>query len=215
MTSRYSEDDWVPISSLQHYAYCPRQCSLIHVSQIFDENLYTLRGRTVHERVHDEGGEVRRGLRVERALPIWSVEHGLTGKADIVEFHGELIRPVEYKAGRLRNRRGREADRIQLCAQTLCLEEMFAADISEGELFYAGSQRRTTVHIDDCLRQNTLEVVQKVKQQVDAAELPVPVNDARCRDCSLREGCVPATAELSSERLTNYHRSLSRSAAPS
>lgn len=211
MTVRPSEEDWIPVSALQHYAYCPRQCALIHVAQIFDENLYTLRGQSVHRRAHQEGRTSRGGVRVARSLPIWSREHGLTGKADVVEFEKQTVRPVEYKAGRLRNRQGREADRIQLCAQALCLEEMFETDVEEGALYYAGSRRRTSVPIDGALRTRTLDIVDQVRQQLADAHLPGPVNDARCPDCSLREGCVPVTATLGSDRIVEYLRSLGSS----
>lgn len=215
MRSASAEEDWIPVSALQHYAYCPRQCALIHVAQIFDENLYTLRGRSVHRRAHEEGRESQAGMRVERGLPIWSNEHGLTGKADIVEFKGENVRPVEYKAGRLRNNRGREADRIQLCAQALCLEEMFETGVEEGALYYAGSRRRLTVGIDPALRRRTLEIVESVRRQFAVAQLPTPVNDARCPDCSLREGCVPVTAELRSDRIDDYLKALADGEPPS
>lgn len=204
----HSEDDWIPISALQHYAYCPRQCALIHVAQTFDENLYTLRGQTVHKRAHAGGRKVRDDVQVERNLPIWSAEHGLTGKADVVEFEDEVVRPVEYKAGKLRNRRAGDADRIQLCAQALCLEEMFRTTVEEGALYYAGSRRRKTVRIDRPLREKTMKVVEQVRDQFAEAALPVPVNDARCADCSLKEGCLPVTADISSGRLVDYHRSL-------
>lgn len=204
MTGRPPENDWIPVSALQHYAYCPRQCALIHVAQIFDENLYTLRGRSVHRRAHEAGRDTRTGMRVERGLPIWSAEHGLTGKADVVEFKGQDIRPVEYKAGRLRNRRGREADRVQLCAQALCLEEMFETTVEEGALYYAGSRRRTAVRIDQSLRKRTLDIVDRVRRQLADAHLPTAVNDARCPDCSLKEGCLPVSAELSLDRINAY-----------
>lgn len=206
------EEDWIPVSALQHYAYCPRQCALIHVAQIYEENLFTLRGRSVHERV-DAGGSSRRdGMRLERSLPIWSEHHGLTGKADVVEFSGSCIKPVEYKSGKLRNRRGREADRIQLCAQALCLEEMFGTDVEEGALYYAGSKRRVDIPIEESVRRRTLEIVREVRRQFEAARLPAPVNDARCDACSLKEGCLPATAALSGRETGAYLRSLGESA---
>lgn len=185
------------------------------MAQIFDENLYTLRGRSVHRRAHEAGRETRAGMRVERGLPIWSAEHGLTGKADVVEFEGQDIRPVEYKAGKLRNRRGREADRVQLCAQALCLEEMFERTVEEGTLYYAGSRRRISIQIVRSLREKTLGLVERVRRQLTDAHLPAPVNDARCRDCSLKEGCVPTTAELTPDRLNAYFRALERAESPS
>ncbi len=116
-------DDYVLISALQHYAYCPRQCALIHIEQTFEENLYTLRGHRVHEKVNTPEYELIEGVRVDRALPLWSHQLGLTGIADVVEFLNDSTPyPVEYKSG---SRKPRDADDIQLCAQALCLEEMF------------------------------------------------------------------------------------------
>ena len=114
-------DDPIPISALNHYGYCPRRCALIHVEQIFEENVYTMRGRSLHERVDQPIGEFQEGVRIERALPLWSVRLGLIGKADVVEFHGVTPLPVEYKSGRLREF---DNDELQLCAQGICLEEM-------------------------------------------------------------------------------------------
>src|SRR5437899_10119616 len=94
----WDEDDLIMISALEHYSYCPRQCALIHVEQTFDENLYTLRGRAVHERVDEPVCDFQEGVWVERALPLWSKRLGLIGKADVVEFHGITPYPVEYKA---------------------------------------------------------------------------------------------------------------------
>lgn len=204
MSDRPSADDWVPVSALQHFAYCPRQCALIHVSQIFDENLFTLRGRSVHRRAHDAGREFRDGVKVERGLPIWSEEHGLTGKADVVEFDEGVLRPVEYKAGPLRNVRGRKADRIQVCAQALCLEQMFDTSVDQGAVYYAGSRRRVAFPINADLRGETLGILARVRRQISRAHLPSPVNDARCPDCSLKEACVPATAELGSGGIDKY-----------
>ena len=117
----FTEEEFVMISALEHWSYCPRQCALIHVEQTFDENLYTLRGRAVHKRVDEPVVEEQAGVRIERALPLWSKALGLIGKADVVEFHGETVYPVEYKHG---PHREQEHDDLQLCAQALCLEEM-------------------------------------------------------------------------------------------
>src|SRR5438552_3319316 len=114
-------DNPIMISALEHYSYCPRQCALIHQEQTFSENLYTLRGRAVHEQVDEPEAVVEKGVRVERALPLWSNRLGLVGKADVVEFRGETPYPVEYKHGPPREK---EHDELQLCAQALCLEEM-------------------------------------------------------------------------------------------
>lgn len=112
----------IMISAIQHWSYCPRQCGLIHVEQIFDDNVHTMRGNVEHERVDDPGFDVLEGVRVERALPVWSEELGLVGKCDIVEFHPDgLVYPIEYKHGK---KREKIHDDLQLAAQAICLEEM-------------------------------------------------------------------------------------------
>mgnify|MGYP000968929304 CR=1 FL=1 len=121
--------DPIPISALEHYAYCPRQCALIHVEQVWSENLYTMRGRDVHERVHDESACENGDVRYERSLPIWSNRLRLTGKADLVEFHGAQPYPVEYKSGR--RKRG-TPELLHLWAQAICLEEMFGGTVPKG-----------------------------------------------------------------------------------
>ncbi|MGY4706961.1 CRISPR-associated protein Cas4 [Candidatus Bipolaricaulota sp. J31] len=129
----WAQEGLVPISALQHYVYCPRQCALIHVEQIWEENIYTLRGRRAHERVEIPEGIVREGVRVEYALPLWSQRLGLVGRADVVEFPDGVPYPVEHKVG---PRRARHADEVQLCAQALCLEEMLGVRVPKGALFY-------------------------------------------------------------------------------
>src|SRR3954470_4175210 len=115
----------VPISAIEHYSYCPRQCALIHVEQTFDENVYPIRGNLAHERVDAAEETVRSDVRVARSVPLWSERYGLRGKADLVEFRADGPYPVEYKVGA---RRGRHAD-LQLCAQALCLEEMLGVAV--------------------------------------------------------------------------------------
>ncbi len=139
--------DPAPLSALQHWAYCPRQCALIHLEQVFEENLFTQRGQALHKRVDDPGYEIRDGLRVERALPLFSDRLGLVGKADVVEFlpHGTPY-PVKYKQGSRHKRADIAAcDDLQLAAQALCLEEMFGRVVSEGALYYAASRRRRSM----------------------------------------------------------------------
>ncbi len=131
--------DPIPLSALQHWCYCPRQCALIHIEQVFEDNLFTQRGQALHKRVDDPGFEVRDGLRIERALPLFSDTLGLVGKADVVEFLPDgTPYPVEYKHGS-RNKRADIAacDDVQLAAQALCLEEMFGTPVPEGALYYA------------------------------------------------------------------------------
>jgi CRISPR-associated exonuclease Cas4 len=189
-------DDPIPISALQHWAYCPRQCALIHVEQVFAENLFTLRGQALHQRVDDPGFEVRQGLRVERALPLFSDQLGLNGKADVVEFLPDgTPYPVEYKHGSRHKRADIAAcDDIQLMAQALCLEDMFGHPIPEGALYYASSRRRRVVALDQALRARTHEAIAAVRELLSLARIPLPRNDDRCRSCSLKELCLPEVA---------------------
>lgn len=186
--------DPIPLSALQHWCYCPRQCALIHVEQVFAENLYTLRGQAVHHQVDQPGLETRAGLRIERALPIWSDRIGLIGKADIVEFEADgTPYPVEYKHGS-RNKAAWIAacDDLQLAAQALCLEEMTGKAVPRGALFYAASKRRRDVVIEANLRRRVAEVAVAVRALLDGAVLPAPTFDKRCEKCSLADICQPA-----------------------
>jgi CRISPR-associated exonuclease Cas4 len=185
----WAEDDLVMISALEHYSYCPRQCALIHVEQTFDENIYTLRGRAVHERVDEPVAEFQEGVRVERALPLWSKRLGLIGKADVVEFHGATPYPVEYKHG---SKREREHDDLQLCAQAICLEEMAGRTVPKGAIFYHSSRRRREVEFTDALRLEVGPATDAIRKMMKDKTLPPPVNDSRCRHCSLKESCMPA-----------------------
>lgn len=188
-----NSDDLVPLSALQHWAYCPRQCALIHVEQAFDENIHTQRGRAVHQAVDQPGVETRAGIRSARALPIWSERLGLIGKADVVEFDSTgAPYPVEYKHGSQRKSpRIAACDNLQLAAQALCLEEMTGHRVSEGAIFYATSKRRREVPISPALRLEVESTTAAVRELIGAESLPPPVNDARCQACSLVERCQP------------------------
>ena len=178
----------VMVSALEHYSYCPRQCGLIHLEQIFDENLYTLRGHDLHRHADEAGGATLGAVRVERALPIWSEKLGLVGKADVVEFHAGIPYPVEYKLGS--HRRGRHEE-LQLCAQALCLEEMFGVNVEKGALYWHGSRERREVVFSNELCRQVGEVAEAVRQMLESRIVPSPVNDKRCRDCSLKASCLP------------------------
>ena len=188
-----NDDVSIPLSALQHWCYCPRQCALIHVDQVFDDNVHTLRGHAVHSTVDLPGFETRHGLRVERALPIWSERLGLVGKADVVEFQPDgTPYPVEYKHGSKRkNLRIAQCDEIQLAAQALCLEEMTGKPVVEGAIFYASSKRRRVVAVDDAVRAGVVRAVAEVRKVMAARNLPAPANDERCRACSLLDQCQP------------------------
>jgi CRISPR-associated exonuclease Cas4 len=192
-TSKTWDDaDLVMISALQHFSYCPRQCGLIHLDQAWDENLYTLRGRRVHEAVDVPGGETNHGVRTERGLPLWSDRLGLVGKADVVEFRDGLPTPVEYKHG---PRRMSKHDELQLAAQALCLEEMFGVEVRRGAVYHHSSRRRREVAIVPALRSAVAEATEQVRRMIRSGRLPPAVNDARCPNCSLRESCLPAVTE--------------------
>lgn len=203
------DEDPIPISALQHWAYCPRQCALIHLEQVFDDNLYTLRGNALHRQVDQPGVEQLDGRRVERALPLWSEALGLIGKADVVEFLAEGTPcPVEYKRGsRHKSADIVACDEIQLAAQAMCLESMTGKSVNEGALYYAGSKRRRPVRIGDDLRADVRAVVAAVRDMLSAQRLPLPligeVAARRCPQCSLNERCQPqalTSAELARAR---------------
>ncbi|MHB9102113.1 MAG: CRISPR-associated protein Cas4 [Sulfuricella sp.] len=181
--------DPIMLSALQHWSYCPRQCALIHVEQAFDENVFTMRGNAAHERVDDPGFETFEGVRAERALPVWSDRLGLVGKCDVVEFHPDgHIYPVEYKHG---PKREKSHDDIQLAAQAMCLEEMTGKVITHGAIYHHDSRRRREVAITQALRDKVEETVNAIRAMMDSGKLPPPVNDARCKECSLKEICQP------------------------
>ncbi len=186
--------DPLPLSALQHWAYCPRQCGLIHLEQAFDDNLHTLRGQAVHALVDQPGMELRRGLRIERALPVWSDSLGLIGKADVVEFEPDgTPYPVEYKHGsRHKAAEIAACDDLQLAAQARCLEEMTGRPVVEGAIFYATSRRRRVVPIGAELGAAVVQTAAAVRDMLASGRLPPPTTDARrCKGCSLRERCQP------------------------
>jgi CRISPR-associated exonuclease Cas4 len=182
-------DDFVMLSALQHYSYCPRQCALIHQEQSFADNLHTARGNAVHALVDLEGYELRAGVRIERALPLVNERLGLIGKADIVEFlHDGTPYPIEYKHG---PRRQRTHDDIQLAAQALCLEEMTGRAVPLGAIYHASSHRRREVAITPALREMVESATMAIRAMLQSGHMPPAVNDARCRECSLTDLCQP------------------------
>jgi len=191
------EADLVPLSALQHYLFCPRQCALIHVERLWAENLLTAEGRILHEQ-SDKPGQASRGeRRIVQGMPIRSAALGIAGVADVVELTraGRHWRPypIEYKRGRPKAHR---ADEVQLCAQALCLEEMFAAPVPEGALFYGKTRRRQSVAFDQELRALTREVAAATRDLLAAGRTPPPIYEAkRCEACSLKELCQPKRLE--------------------
>lgn len=202
----FAESDLVPLSALQHYLFCPRQCALIHVEQIWVESGLTAEGRIQHERVHAGGAEMRRGVKRAFALPIRCLRLGLVGKADVVEFHRQADGswrpyPVEHKRGR---RKQEDWDRVQLCAQGLCLEEMLGVPVPEGALFYGKEQRREVVAIGDALRRKTEEVAAAVHRMLMEGHTPPPGYAPKCDSCSLVNICLPRGVGGSKDRVARY-----------
>lgn len=181
--------DPIPLSALQHWAYCPRQCGLIHLEQAFADNVHTARGQAVHHLVDTPGYEIKAGVQVERALPLWSDRLNLIGKADLVEFHSDgRIYPVEFKHGA---KRQKTWDDLQLAAQAMCLEDMLGRPVTHGAIFHASSHRRREVAITPTLRERVIETAAAIRAMLASGKLPPPVNDARCKECSLKEICQP------------------------
>jgi CRISPR-associated exonuclease Cas4 len=179
------------LSALEHWSYCPRQCCLIHAEQAFEENVHTLRGQAVHARTDEAGVEAGYdGRRIARAVPLWCDRLGLVGKSDVVEFLPDgTPYPVEYKHGK---KREKLHDDIQLAAQALCLEEMTGKPVPLGAIYHATSHRRREVAITPALRQAVETCIAEVRTAMAAPTLPAPVNDKRCRECSLIDLCQPA-----------------------
>lgn len=192
----FSEDDLLPLSALQHLLFCERQCALIHIEQMWAENLFTAEGQIMHKKVHEADRESRGAVRVEYGMPLRSLRLGLVGKADVVEFHKEEGAgnkqwrpfPVEYKRGKPKKGNW---DRVQLCAQALCLEEMLDVEIPAGALFYGRIRRREDVLFDSSLRNETEETSKRLHDLVQSGLTPPAVYSQRCKQCSLNDECQP------------------------
>ncbi|WP_246580669.1 CRISPR-associated protein Cas4 [Deinococcus aestuarii] len=182
-------DEPVTLSALQHFVFCPRQFALIHVEGVWEDTGQTARGHQSHARAHGGGSEERDGVRTLRALPLVSRLHGLAGIADVVELLPDgSPRPVEYKSGRAKPRL---ADEVQLCAQALCLEEMFGVSIAQGFIYHVASRKRRDVAFTPELRGAVLETRDGVRALLGSGELPSPAADERCQFCSLFDACEP------------------------
>lgn len=182
------EEALFPLSALQHFLFCPRQCALIHVEQLWAEDAATAEGRILHERADSGQPERKQGVKILRAISLRSFALGVTGKADVVEMHGAIPYPVEYKRGRPKAHR---ADEVQLCAQAICLEEMFAKTVPLGALFYGVTRRRTEVVFDETLRALTRDIATRTRDMLASGRTPPPDYKPACEKCSLREICAP------------------------
>jgi CRISPR-associated exonuclease Cas4 len=204
------ERELIPLSALNHYLYCSRRAALIHIEGIFEQNKHTILGNIAHEHVDLPGYEVAKGVLLWRALPVWSDRLGLSGKCDIVEVipnpnvecrGPKSFVPVEYKKGK---RRQFENDDAQLCAQALCLEEMFGLTVERGAVFHAASKRRRDIEFTAELRQTTENAIVELHQLLERQQVPAAVFKPACEECSLFEVCLPKITSLPSglERAT-------------
>ncbi|MCA9055413.1 MAG: CRISPR-associated protein Cas4 [Planctomycetaceae bacterium] len=211
----YAEADLVPLSALQHLLFCERQCALIHLERVWVENRFTAEGRVLHRNAHEGPPKTRDGVRITRGLPLRSLELGLSGQADVVEWRPPLdlsdrqadrtlaqrlaservrglvgwqVTPIEYKRGRPK---ANDCDRVQLCAQALCLEEMLAVEIPQGQLFYGRQRRRFDVDFDAALRETTRRAAGRVQELFRSGVTPRARREKKCDTCSLLPVCLP------------------------
>lgn len=202
----FAEEDFVLISALQHWIFCPRQCALIHIEQQWEENLFTAEGRGIHEKVHGADAEIRDGIRIVRGLRLRSLQLGLVGQSDVVEFHetsdgadvpglqGRFrLYPIEYKRGKPKID---ISDEVQLCAQALCLEEMLCTKVLKGALFYGRPRRRKEVEFTDALKQKTYEETYRLHEFISKKVTPKAKYSKKCRSCSLIDLCIPKTTGI-------------------
>lgn len=204
----YPEADLLPLSGLQHLAFCERQWALIHIEQQWEENRLTAEGRLLHAKADAGPVETRDGVRIVRALPLRSFRLGLSAKADVIEFPltGGPPVPIEYKRGRPK---ASDCDEVQLCAQALCLEEMMSLAVPEGAIFYATSRRRTPVPFTSELRAETERLALRMHELYQARVSPAPLFLPRCRSCSLIEICQPAALAHRGSARTFFRRAVS------
>lgn len=198
----YGIDDLVSLSALNHYIYCPRRCALIHIEQIWSENVFTAEGRIMHDKVDTANKESRGSIRIEYGVPMRSLKLGLIGKADVVEFHKKgdkwIPFPVEYKRGKPKHD---DSDKVQLCAQALCLEEMMNVEVPEGALFYGQTRHRHDVRFDSALRTVTEDAAKRLHGLIESDITPKAEYSSKCKKCSLVELCLPKASSKASNYL--------------
>lgn len=198
----FKEEDYLQLSGLQHFVFCRRQWALIHIENQWAENYRTVDGHLMHEHVHDqEFRESRGNCLTVRGLAIHSAKLGISGQCDAVEFHrgstGVPLQgreglwwpyPVEYKRGKPKEH---DADELQLCAQTICLEEMLCCAVPEGALYYGEPRRRTVVSFTPELREQVRESVEEMHRLYQRRYTPKVKPSKACNACSLKDLCLP------------------------
>jgi CRISPR-associated exonuclease Cas4 len=194
------------LSALQHFAYCPRQCALIHTEQAWADNFFTAQGNALHERVDQGVPEQRKGVRFERSVAVESEIIGLHGKLDLLEIETnpetqeKRYFPVEYKRGKPKIE---DWDRIQLCAQAFCVEEMRHTSVTAGAIWYWQERKREQIVIDESLRAITLQVIGATRNMLSSQKTPPPTTQkSRCKACSLLDICQPSI--FRSDRSAKY-----------
>ncbi len=207
----YAEEDYLILSGIQHFAFCRRQWAVIHIEQQWAENYRTTAGELMHKKAHDEGSFEKRGdLLTVRGLRISSRELGVSGQCDVVEFRRDESGidlfgyegkwrpvPVEYKRGAPKEN---NADELQLCAQAVCLEEMFRTDIPEGYLYYGESRRRSLVEFSPALRDELRRITAEMHELFRRGYTPKVKPSKKCKACSLEELCVPKLQRVAGVR---------------
>ena len=198
----YNESDYLQLSGLQHFTFCRRQWALIHIENLWAENLRTIEGQIMHEKAHDDSIREKRGNTIiVRGVNISSSVLGVSGQCDVLEYHqsskgiplkGEIGTwipyPVEYKRG---SPKEDLSDELQLCGQAMCLEEMLCCDISEGALFYGETRRRVIVEFTTDLRQKVRNSLEEMHQLYRKGVTPKVKTTKACNACSLKDLCVP------------------------
>ena len=197
----------IMISALQHFAFCPRQCALIHLEQQWQDNYLSAHGTQLHERVDSGEAETRNNTRFERSVKVYSERLQLSGTLDLLErrLSDQQLTPVEYKRGQPKVT---AIDKIQLCAQALCLEDMERVKISQGALWYHQNRQREIVVFDAQLRQHTHEVIQAVHQLFADAKTPPAQLGKHCKACSLIDICQPKLTGNSKDPSNAHIRAL-------
>ena len=210
----YGEEDFLMISGIQHFNFCRRQWALIHIECIWSDNEYTASGTLMHKRAHDQSLTEKRGdLLIVRDMPVFSRELGASGRCDVVEFRRDskgvsifgrdgkwLPCPVEYKRGS--SRKNDDSDRIQLCAQAICIEEMLAcAPIETAYLYYGETRRREPVALDTALREKVCGALKEMYDCYTRGYTPRVKPRKVCASCSLKDACLPKLPSTNSVRL--------------
>lgn len=210
MSDSVKEDAFFPLSAVNHYSFCPRRCALVHLEQVWNDNYFTASGNELHAKVDAGGSESRRERRFARSLRLFSTELGVSGIADMVEFRRDedngasvpgwtgrwLPYPVEYKWGTAKNEVPYER---QLCAQAMCLEEMFHVTIPEGALYLGVTKHRRPIALTEILRNDTRAVCVAIRGLFADCKTPKAEVSKACKSCSLINNCFPKLSSRSAK----------------